>query len=103
MNTDRDKYLTEAMDKKWYDPNGMTFKQFMWKYGYGMNTDFSTFNGLGELKVFLVNKNLWIPFIDSIRPVNTFASKDELLIHESFFNPDRFAYAIYEFLKGREQ
>lgn len=95
---ERDRYLTEAMGECWHEINNqqLLFSQrFCTKCGENRpakNIDFSTWQGLGKLLPFadekigfehimIIFNNCW-PFDDGFC--------------------DRFANALYEFLKSRE-
>lgn len=104
MNTDRDKFLIEAMGECWH-------KKTFWS-GVGiiceecndnhdlvrlMRIDFSTWPGFGKLWNWATEQDWWSGF-------NRYAEGTHAMggIPVSLINPDRFATAIYEYLKARE-
>lgn len=109
MNTDRDRFLTEAMGKCWHeldekpDPLGYALvpackKCERW---YPQNSDFSTWPGFGVLKEWAEKQNWWRDFITHICEVwpNDQWSYNSYWKFEEINKPDRFANALYEFLK----
>ena len=90
MNTERDKFLTEMMGKKWYeDRDGLGWK--VWNY------NFSAWNEFGELWTWAQQNKWWAEFVNQL--VNKELTK---AFPAYFIHPDRFADAVYHFLKGRQ-
>ena len=106
MNIERDKYLTEQMGECWHELAGKKrlvcskcLKLFV------NHTDFSTWEGFGKLWDWSQKQEWWDTFVmkelhyshrthyDGVNYVYENRLDDELV------NPDRFADAVYEYLK----
>lgn len=106
-NEERDKFLTEAIGECWHH-EGETVadaKHYVdfyicskchktWKY----RVDFSTWKGLGKLWPWAQKQEWWKTFIYEgyTHPSKNVGSEVQMTI---FIDPDRFANAVYEFLK----
>lgn len=110
----RDKYLTKAMGECWHvldccpekDSDGITYHcelcnadfSFSWdKVGSSLkfNNDFSTWEGFGKLWEFCQKQEWWENlgnYLDSRTDVP-----------ESLVHPDRFADAVFSYLKERDK
>jgi hypothetical protein len=115
MNTDRDKFLTEAMGECWHEwviipeqPRKYSKHQhcikcdkrqtLLWDCIETLRTDFSTWPGFGKLLEWAQEQDekFWVGFALQTRiVVNGCISFDLSLI-----NPDRFANSVYEFMKS---
>jgi hypothetical protein len=117
----RDKFLTEAMEKCWHGVDKedkhtsiRCFKCNKFLDGYWVVTpkntaefqisnkefiDFSTWQRFGELWEFVIRQKWLNDFLDV---VGHFYTGYECNIETEFINPDRFANAVYEFLKQGE-
>lgn len=82
MKTERDKFLTEQMGEAWYESkDGLGWK--VW------NDDFSTWDAFGKLWEWSQKQPFWMKMISKFHT--------EGFYH--FINPDRFANAVYDYLK----
>ena len=108
MNTERDKFLTKAM--------GECFHQYIgWHCRYcgqdapeppesEQNPDFSTWTSFGKLWEWAIDQEWWNKFEFSEyaghnRNDEFGATLKDIL--QGLINPDRFATAVYEFLKEK--
>ena len=114
MNTERDKFLTEAMDECWHKwvRRGYleTSKMPGWlcincNNGVGaihahapspLRNDFSTPDGFFKLWGWAQKQEWWNSFVYEYTGVHL-----DALNLISLINPDRFSNAIYEFLKDK--
>lgn len=113
----RDKFLTEAMGECWHEPypeTGYTCKKCD-ESGYlnrlhceELRLDLSTWQGFGKLWEWAQQQEWWDKFLfeqessylsDSLGYPETYAMR---WMGENLVNPDRFADAVYEYLKERE-
>ena len=91
----RDKFLTEAIGECWHsdDPDMHTFTTRCRICGEaGETTNFSTWQGFGKLWEWAQNQGWWEDFW-------IYSNDDNGII--DFIHPDRFADALYEFLKDK--
>ena len=91
-NQEINKYLTEAMGECWHEgplEGRLCSCGSMWLHCLDMNIDFFTWEGFGKLKEWAEVQKWWGDF-------------QEDTIMWLLVNPERFATAIYEFLKERE-
>ena len=96
MNIERDKFLTEAMGECWHErrfPNQCSCGK---KLHSGAiitgNNDFSTWDCFGKLWNWSHKQEWWALFrINYVEVI------------DSYIHPDRFADAVYEFLKESEK
>jgi predicted glycosyl hydrolase (DUF1957 family) len=87
MNTKRDKFLTEAM--------GDYYQLFQFP---NQNTNFSTWKGFGKLWNWAQKQNWWGV---GLMGMEVYDGMIKIPIH--FIHPDRFADAVYTYLKeGRD-
>lgn len=116
MKTERDKFLTEAMGGCWHelvDPGtGLIFgpnyrapecscgKTLSRMTPLHNNPDFSTWQGFGKLWTWAKEQGWWEGFLFDLGSINI-RTRDQLVIHPDYINPDHFADAIYDFLKDR--
>ena len=109
MNTKRDKFLKEAMDKCWREPNSWPAQHsyFLYKECSKCGAlypcqfdDFSTWNGFGKLWTWVIERDWW----DNFKYQKYCGAYCDIDVHidETDIDPDRFANAVYEFLKERE-
>ena len=98
MNTERDKFLTEAIGEKPYrrffvstDRQGGSGDGYYAKDG--VKNDFSTWPGFGKLWEWAQQQEWWCDF--SVRLI-CFSGLGK------YIHPDRFANAIYAYLKHKE-
>ena len=100
MNTERDKFLTESMDKCWHEwpkqgvvnavGGCLCSKCNRWE---NENNDFSTWNGFGKLWEWAIKEDWWFVFLES---TGRFMQREFIRIE--FIDPEIFADAVYEFL-----
>lgn len=118
MNTDRDKYLTEAMGECWHEDNGMELAAYTSCLNCGVvlrvnddgllleikrNTDFSTWQGFGKLWEWAKSHGARWAMAGELQCGRSSVNGGKFLsLPEELINPDRFANAVFEFLKGRE-
>jgi hypothetical protein len=105
MNTDRDRFLTEAMGGCWheasrdpvFDDSPRCVCGKWWSACYeNKNPNFSTWEGFGKLFCWAKEQRWWDSFrYEFIRSPGGGAYLDE------YIAPDRMSNAIYEFLKER--
>ena len=94
MNIERDKFLTEAMGECWHEVLGGQWNCYKCRNENTLNYDFSTWEGFGKL----LEKARDNQGVGIIVAQNILAK----VIEKSMNNiPDRFANAVYEFLKER--
>lgn len=98
MNTERDKFLTEAIGEKPYrrffvstDRQGGSGDGYYAKDG--VKNDFSTWPGFGKLWEWAHKQGWWHKFAADYL--------DGYMKFEKYIHPDRFANAIYEHLKPK--
>lgn len=107
MNIERDKFLTESIGECWHE-NELTMDandgSLYWRCRYChkediRNIDFSTWEGFGRLKSFMVEHPEHEAFFDTYIDYLTEHAEG---ISETFnrIQPDFFAYYVYEFLQG---
>lgn len=105
MNTERDKFLTEAMGECWHNLGekytteiGWCIKCCTW---HKHNHNFSIWSGFGKLWEWAQKQEWWKSFVwvhgDSTRA----KYRKESTFSVKFLHPDRFADALYQFLKER--
>ena len=93
MNTERDKFLTEAMGEC-FEVYGRNKNGEPRRCNYCDNplaTDFSTWEGFGKLWTWAQKQGWWIKIM--------LRFQNEGFYH--YIHPDRFADAVYAFLKER--
>jgi len=109
MNMERDKFLAEAMGECWHESNwgqtnckhcGRTNDPRYFDFN-AQNSSFSTWEGFGKLWEWAQKQEWWtyIGFIGNYTEQNTSV---EFLHKDCIINPDRFADAVYDYLKGYE-
>jgi hypothetical protein len=104
MNQERNKFLTELVtgDKaKWicHECDIISQRKICDCKGAGWSRyNFSTWDGFGKLKEWAEKREWWKQFKCDVRYNGWHYALDDDLIH-----PDRFAEAIYEFLKEKEK
>lgn len=108
--TERDKFLTEAMGECWHgwrEPKPKYIGDARWPCTCGenhgdidFNNDFSTWEGFGKLWEWVQKQEWWILFVDDnqtdehgLETINGYLRR--------LINPDRFADAVYKFLKEK--
>jgi hypothetical protein len=104
MNTERDKFLTEAMGGCWHDFSklqnmGFTAYLICDKCGateINETTNFSTWGGFGKLWEWSQKQEWWTMFCFKMKDQIDWDIDDFLNHH---INPDRFADAVYEFVR----
>ena len=112
-NKDRDKFLTEAMGECWHDklgrpiiPNQDWISCSKCHTKYPTYNNFSTWEGFGKLWTWSLTQVWWQSFckqltaLDGGRGATVFLSGCYILDIE--IHPDKFANALYAFLKERE-
>jgi hypothetical protein len=97
MNTDRDKFLTEAFGECWHEVNRASVcnkcgKEEFWRTDR-TNHDLSTWEGFGWL---------WEHCTTSYNPWWDDFAEDWDEVPMILIHPDRFADAVFKFLKERE-
>lgn len=120
MNTERDKFLTEAMGECWHDLiwdewRGRyiqcslcdldvedTYDDYSCHYHDKYNTDFSSWKGFGKLWEWAQQQDWWF---DTVR-WDFYVDEDGItnganFIQESLVNPNAFANAVYDYLKAQ--
>ena len=116
--SERDKFLTEAMGECWHEWEGHVsdYKRCMKCHKDGgypegfrvrlINNNFSIWEGFGKLWEFCQKQEWWNDFClhhkdsDNMKVAIVVMSSNYL--HEDIINPDRFADAVYEYLKSKE-
>lgn len=99
-NLERDKFLTEAMGECWHDVKraqgvaGFCYNCVICRAQDVWNNDFSTWPGFGKLWEWAQKQEWW--FLLNYDDRTDHKTVDMELIH-----PDRFADAVYSFLKER--
>ena len=105
MNTERDKFLTEAMGEQWHENTGevagnnvigftlCSCGKWWGQFGCLENTNFSAWTGFGMLWEWAQEKRWWHKFAADYL--------DGYMEFEKYIHPDRFANAIYEHLKPK--
>lgn len=112
MNTERDRFLTEAMGQCWHDwserfDGHTSYLNCLKCHAYNSNTierfrpsmDFSTWSGFGILWEWGINQN-WFGTFSKFHTIGS--DKDNTAILQIYINPDKFADAVYNFLKERK-
>ena len=114
MNTERDKFLTEAMGECWHDVMDATLDGYpvlqcskckvyvgdMSEVEYINRTNFSSWEGFGKLWEWSQKQEWWGYFVHKqYCKKGKQLTVDELL--QNLINPDRFADAIYAYLKEK--
>lgn len=119
MKNERDKFLTEAMGECWHEWEGpQYYKQVddspryvcqLCGIGSAYNTrqtDFSTWTGFGKLWEWAQGQEWWGMFGDKViydeSDITHEKHQQWISDLEWFIRPDRFADAIYIFLKERQ-
>lgn len=104
MNTERDKFLTEAMGEQWHENTGevagnnvigftlCSCGKWWGQFGCLENTNFSTWPGFGKLWEWAGKQGFWLKMMQRYQ--------QEGFYH--YIHPDRLADDVYEFLKQRE-
>lgn len=105
MNTERDKFLTEAMGECWYE-HTMTCGYNLTRTSEYISdikstsypNDFSSWSGFGKLWEWAQKQDWWCKFLTTkgrIHDLNPLA----FATNTSLVSPDNFASAVYQFLK----
>lgn len=97
MNTERDKFLTKVMGECWHKSELFIddyHDQVDWRCAYCTitnlnNNDFSTWAGFGKLLTWCKEQD------------DEFLCKNEMCL--AYLTPDRFATAVYNYLKEKQQ
>ena len=118
---ERDKYLTEAMGQCWHEPPGtpihtehglvMCSKCHQWcsivanECPIPKNNNFSTWDGFGILWEWII-KQSWYWHFDCYLMYapsgHEFTPNDsDGYLHKNYLDPDKFANAVYKYLKGK--
>lgn len=114
MNIERDKFLTEVMGLCWHEPRYK--KRIRDSYDGILNDEdwcpkckqiyrdlnhfnFSTWESFGMLWEWAVKKEWWKNFLDKITKVDKYDTLLRWSIITDVIFPDKFADAVYEFLK----
>lgn len=101
-NIERDKFLTEAMGECYHEWSrcalvSICIKCFATCEGsiYDPINNFSTWTGFGKLWEWSIKQDWWRGF--------AYTTQHEIYnIGPALINPDNFANAVYEYLKGRK-
>ena len=99
----RDKFLTEAMELCWHDLAKVgKYQMACFKCGkakqFALNPDFSTWQDFGQLWEWAIKQDWWSDLWSEIYGETDFSAYP----YEEFtkyIHPDRFANALYEYLK----
>ena len=101
MNEERNKFLTEVMGECRHEFYDETSKGCLCKTcGLDLkclnlqHTDFSTWKGFGTLWEWAYKQNWWKPFVFKCNLID-----DVYHMNTSVVNPDKFADAVYQYLK----
>lgn len=99
MNTERNKFLTEAMGECWHEVSQRPYGYYLFvckKCGTQSTRDFSicfsTWEGFGKLWEWAKKQDWWSYF--SVCRIGYYGG-----INQDFIHPDNFADALYSFLK----
>jgi hypothetical protein len=99
MNEIRDKFLTEAMGYKWHDcqsnPDGFWCDDCADEHE--VSADFSTWEGFGQLWEWCNGNNGFM--MGTFIRIYTDHDPDNMLLPTHLINPNRFANAVYKYLK----
>jgi hypothetical protein len=102
--SERDKCLTEAMGECWHTIKHHCSCCDDWCSVCGIDApeqnDFSTWEGFGKLWEWAQKQEWYYNFLKTVCPYKTDYPS---VIHEDYIQPDRFANAVYEFLKECER
>jgi hypothetical protein len=96
MNIERDKFLTEAMGEEWFE-----HRNFCGSGDTMVANDFSTWEGFGKLWEWAQKQEWWVTDFKD-KHFGMLPSHFEF-VPDGLVQPDRFATAIYAFLKERER
>ena len=99
----RDKFLTEAMELCWHDLVKVgKYQMACFKCGkakqFALNPDFSTWQGFGQLWGWAIKQD-WFREFKMLLFLSHGKTCYEVDAFLSFVNPNRFADALYEYLK----
>ena len=107
MNEERDKFLTKAIGECWHEPEDGYYDYSCVHCGiYGRTPksviikriDFSTWEVFGKLWEWAVKQEWWE---DEFQKYSSFMDDSTICVYEGLINPDRFADAVYKFLKRK--
>jgi len=111
MTTERDKFLTEAMGECWHyhEDKPSSFSRECRKCGKtfygGGSQDFSTWESFGKLWTWAIDQEWWLEFLIYMRtgehPTQVCIHPDTALLYPCLIHPDKFATAVYEYLKSQ--
>ena len=106
MTTERDRFLTEAMGECWHEEDDAFPNRYVcihckrsWPFGIPIN-NFPAWTGFGKLWEWAKEQDWWERFTNY--NFVAFYSHDSRGIDLQLIHPDRFADAVYTFLKERE-
>ncbi len=116
MNIDRDKYLTEAMGLCWHEENKQRkdvlrcvcsnqnhYNYTLERHIEKSNPNFSTWSAFGTLWEFAIKQEWWMEFwVKEGQFYKNSVAKAPVVIWNELINPDKFADALYKFLKERK-
>jgi len=110
MNEERDKFLTKAIGECWHEPEDGYYDYSCVHCGiYGRTPksviikriDFSTWEVFGKLWEWAIKQEWWTDFCTmSLNEGEYFGGYRLPIVMQRLINPDRFADAVYKFLKG---
>jgi hypothetical protein len=103
--SERDKFLTEQMGECWHDlfrhcSKCAAYCRKCQKEIYEEQNNFSTWEGFGKLWEWAQKQEWWREFHNQFLSTPWKVSK---LMNTDLVHPDRFADAVYEYLRQREQ
>ena len=106
MNTERDRFLTEVMGECWHEEDDAFPNRYVcihckrsWPFGIPIN-NFSTWVGFGKLWERAQKQEWWAYDFWAYHLLSP-SDGGPVADQEWFVHPDRFANAVYEFLKAR--
>ena len=94
MNTERDKSLTEAMGECWHESNLQGVCKHCKAHNYPYTNNFSTWEGFGKLWVWASSQ------VGLLRMITNELDKNDSYRWTHWVHPDRFADAVYAYLKA---
>ena len=98
MSIERDKFLTEVMGECWHEMSKFGNCAKCKVHNYYQN-DFSTWKGFGKLWEWATTQAWWELFTEFCEYNRQFHQKSSHQVLPGIINPNRFADAVYKYLK----